>query len=56
VVFLDLPGRACLWGIVQRGLRHRGGQHQAIGGYDRITWSFIRYILSYRKKMAPRVR
>jgi adenylate kinase family enzyme len=56
VIFLDLPGWACLWGIAQRRLRHGGGQHQAIGVYDRITWGFIRYILGYRKKMAPRVR
>jgi adenylate kinase family enzyme len=56
VIFLDLPGWACLRGILQRRLRHGGGQHQAIGVYDRITWNFIRYILGYRKKMAPRVR
>jgi adenylate kinase family enzyme len=56
VVFLDLPGWACLWGILQRRLRHGGGQHQTIGVYDRITWDFVRYIISYRRKMAPRVR
>jgi adenylate kinase family enzyme len=56
VIFLDLPGWVCLWGVLQRRLRHGGGQHQAIGVYDRITWDFIRYILGYRKKMAPRVR
>ncbi|SBW24224.1 hypothetical protein FDG2_4070 [Candidatus Protofrankia californiensis] len=56
VIFLDLSGWACLWGILQRRLRHGGGQHQAIGVYDRITWDFVRYIISYRRKMAPRVR
>jgi adenylate kinase family enzyme len=56
VIFLDLPGWACLWGILQRRLRHGGGQHHAIGVYDRITWNFVRYIISYRRKMAPRVR
>lgn len=56
VIFLDLPARACLRGIVQRRLRHRGGQHAAVGVYDRITWDFIRYIASYRRQMAPRVR
>jgi adenylate kinase family enzyme len=56
VIFLDLPGWSCLWGIVQRRLRHGGGQHRAIGVYDRITWGFIRYISGYRKKTAPRVR
>ena len=56
VIFLDLPGWTCLWGIAQRRLRHRGGQHQDIGVYDRITWNFLRYILGYRRQMAPRVR
>jgi adenylate kinase family enzyme len=37
VVFLDLPARTCLRGIAQRRLRHGGGQHDAIGVYDRIT-------------------
>jgi adenylate kinase family enzyme len=56
VIFLDLPGWVCLWGILQRRLRHGGGQHQAIGVYDRVTWDFVRYIISYRRKMAPWVR
>ena len=55
VIFLDLPARTCLWGIAQRRLRHGGGQHQAIGVYDRITWGFVRYVLGYRRSMAPRV-
>lgn len=56
VVFLDLPAITCLWGILQRRWRYRGGQHAQVGVYDRITWSFVRYIASYRRKMAPRVR
>jgi hypothetical protein len=43
-------------GIIQRRLRHGGGQHNAVGVYNRITWNFIRYIAGYRKQMAPRVR
>jgi adenylate kinase family enzyme len=56
VIFLDLPAWTCLRGITQRRLRHRGGQRAAIGVYDRITWDFIRYIASFRKQMAPRIR
>ena len=56
VIFLDLPAWICLWGIIQRQLRHGGGQHDAIGVCDRITWNFIRYIAGYRKQMVPRIR
>lgn len=56
VIFLDLPATACLRGIAQQRLRHRGGQQATIGGYDRITWNFIRSIIGYRKHMAPQVR
>ena len=56
VIFLDLPARTCLRGIMGRRLRHGGGQHDAIGVYDRITWTFLRYVAGYRRQMAPRVR
>lgn len=56
VIFLDLPSWVCLWGILQRRFRHGGGQHPAIGVYDQVTWDFVRYIISYRRKMAPQVR
>lgn len=53
---IAIVGWACLRGILRRRLRHGGGQHQAIGVYDRITWGFVRYIIDYRGTMAPRVR
>lgn len=56
VIFLDLPAVTCLWGIVQRRWRYRGGQYHQAGVYDRITWGFITYIWGYRREMAPRVR
>ncbi|MEZ0067240.1 adenylate kinase family enzyme [Streptacidiphilus sp. MAP12-20] len=55
VIFLDLTARVCLWGIAQRRLRYGGGQNDATGVYDRITWSFLRYVWQYRTTMAPRV-
>lgn len=56
VIFLDLPALTCLWGILQRRWRYRGGQHHNVGVYDRITGSFVRYIWRYRRTTAPRVR
>ncbi|MGH3752139.1 MAG: hypothetical protein ACRDRP_05485 [Pseudonocardiaceae bacterium] len=56
VIFLDLPAITCLTGIAQRRWRYRGGQHAKDGVYDRITWSFVRYIWGYRTSMRPRVR
>ncbi|MDI1460611.1 topology modulation protein [Catellatospora sp. KI3] len=55
-ILLDLPAITCLWGIVQRRMRYRGGQHPRDGVYDRITWGFIRYVAGYRRSMRPRVR
>jgi adenylate kinase family enzyme len=56
VIFLDLPGWVCLWGVLQRRRRHGGGQHPGTGAYGRITGDFVRYILGYRRHMVPRVR
>lgn len=56
VILLDLPAWTCLRGIAQRRLRYGAGQHGSIGVYDRITWNFVRYIIGYRRSMAPRVR
>ncbi|KPI15676.1 hypothetical protein OK074_2121 [Actinobacteria bacterium OK074] len=55
VVFMDLPTRTCLWGVVSRQLRHGGGQDKGNGIYNRIHLGVIRYVLSYRRKMRPRV-
>ncbi|MFC4063664.1 topology modulation protein [Actinoplanes subglobosus] len=54
VIFLDLPAAICLASIVRRRRQYRGGQHTD-GVYDRITWSFVKYVLGYRRRMRPRV-
>lgn len=56
VIFLDISPTMCLWGILQRRLRYRGGQLVEQGVFDRIHWGFIRYILGYRRQMRPKVR
>lgn len=56
VIFLDIPPIICLWGILQRRMRYKGGQHTDHGVFDRIHWGFIRYILTYRRTMRPKVR
>ena len=55
VVFMDLPTRVCLWGILSRQLRHGRGQNDQNGVYNRITGDVLRYVLGYRRKMRPKV-
>ena len=55
VVFMDLPTRVCLWGILSRQLRHGRGQNEQTGVYNRITGDVLRYVVGYRWKMRPRV-
>lgn len=54
VVVMDVPTAVALWGVLQRRLRYRGGQHTD-GVYDRITWVYLRYITSFRRRMRPRI-
>lgn len=55
IVFLDLPARVCLWSVLRRRLRYRGGRH-ADGVHDRITRSFLVYIWRFRRRSRPAVR
>ncbi len=55
VVFLDLLAWRCLAGVLKRRLRYGGQLHPDIGVYDRINSEFIRWILSFRRRVRPRV-
>jgi adenylate kinase family enzyme len=54
VVFLDLPTRACLRGILQRRLRFRGDRPE-LGVYDRINRDFLRFVWTFRRRRRPAV-
>jgi adenylate kinase family enzyme len=54
VVFMDVSTPVTLWGIFSRQIRHGAGQ-KGNGVHNRITWSVIKYIATYRRKMRPRV-
>lgn len=55
VVFLDLPRRSCLAGILARRLRHRGAVDGELGIRDRITLDFLRWIWRFRRDARPRI-
>ena len=52
-VFLDLPTWQCLWGIFSRQASHGAGQKQG-GVYNRLTWNFVKYVATYRRRMRPK--
>jgi adenylate kinase family enzyme len=54
VVFLDRGAAACLGGILRRRLRYRGGLH-ADGVADVVNVEFLRWVVSFRRRMRPRI-
>jgi adenylate kinase family enzyme len=54
IIVVDPAPLTCLWGILQRRMRYRGGQHPD-GVFDRITTEFLRYVGTYRRKHLPKV-
>ena len=53
VIYLDLSTFACLIGVVRRRIRYRGRGRPEIGVYDRITWEFVRWVCSFRRRQRP---
>lgn len=53
VIYLDLTTTACLSGILRRRMRYRGHLRPDLGVYDRITWEFVRWVWSFRRRQRP---
>jgi adenylate kinase family enzyme len=53
MIYLDLSTTACVIGIVRRRLRYRGRPRPDLGVYDRISWEFVRWVWSFRRKQRP---
>lgn len=52
IVFLDLPRRVCLWRILKRHYRYRGQTRPDVapGCPERLTWEFVKWVWTYRKR------
>lgn len=53
VIYLDLPTRECLGGILRRRVRYRGRLRHDLGVYDRIDREFLRWVWSFRRRHRP---
>ncbi|MBQ2546438.1 MAG: topology modulation protein [Clostridia bacterium] len=61
VFWFDLPGIACLAGVVGRVIRNHGQARDDMGGncretLDRERFAFFRYALTMNRKIRPRIR
>lgn len=54
-VFLDLPRRSCLLGLLQRRLRYRGRIDVEAGVVDRLNVPFLRWVWGFRRTTRPQV-
>jgi len=57
IVFLDRATLACLWGAVWRFLRYCGRTRpdMTAGCPEQLSWEYVRWILSYRRKIRPQI-
>ena len=57
LVWLDLPTWLCLWRIVRRAARHRGGVRpdMAEGCPERLEWEFVAYTATFRGAARQRI-
>jgi len=54
-IFLDLPRLVCLWRVVRRWARHRGGTRpdMAPGCNEQLSLEFLRWIWGYPTRQRP---
>jgi len=55
VIHLDFSTAACLGGALRRRIRYRGQLLPELGVYDCMSWEFVRWILSFRRRQRPRI-
>ena len=55
VVWLDPHPLVCVLAVLRRQLQHGPGQRRELGVYNRVSPGFLRYVWSYRRRMAPRI-
>jgi hypothetical protein len=54
VIFMDFSTVAALWGVISCQIRYGPGQHGG-GVHNRLNWTVLRYVATYRRRMRPRV-
>ena len=57
VIFLDMPRLLCMWRVIRRWWRHRGGSRPDMtpGCNEQLTLEFLRWIWSYPATRRPDV-
>ena len=56
VVFLDLPRRTCLRGLVERRVRFRRRPRPELGRPDRLTRAYVRWVWRFPRDVLPSIR
>ncbi len=57
IVFLDRAPLLCLLRVVMRRIRYAGQTRPSVapGNTETLTWTFVRYILMYRRTRRPKI-
>ena len=56
VIFLDLPRRTCIRGVVERRIRFRRRPRPELGRPDRVTRSYVRWVWRFPHDVRPSIR